>query len=486
MSTPPANPRRSLFTLSILVASLMMVPARAVELPDLGDVARVSLSEAREAALGGQIMRQVRADRNYLDDAEINEYLNNLGDRLAAANPDPGFHFQFFAVRDASINAFALPGGHIGVHTGLIAAARDESELAGVLAHEIAHVTQNHIARMVDAQRGSTLTTLAALAIAILAARSDQAQVSQAALATAQAMSVQSQLDFTREHEREADRVGLQTLSTAGFAPRGMATFFERLQSQGRLSESQAPAYLRTHPLTYQRIADIQNRLGDMPGRMVADSLEFRLVRAKVRAMQGEPEQALRQARVTATDRPDDVEALYGLAASALRAGESTQAMEALKKLDARTDAPMVAMLAARILSAGKRYPEALARLDDALRRHGVTLPLAENHAETLLIAGQASQARGVITGYLRDWPGESGLSKLLARANFALGLNAEGHLAQADALSQQDLLGPAIEQLESARRMGGDYYTQSIVDARLRDLQAQLKEEKDKGARAW
>lgn len=485
---PPLAIRPARRAGAYLLGALLLLgaPASGVELPELGEAARLTLSESRESALGGQIMRQVRADRDYLDDAELNEYLNALGERLAGASADPSRQYLFFAVRDASINAFALPGGYIGVHTGLIAASRNESELAGVLAHEVSHVSQNHIARLVDASRGSTLTTLAALAVAILAARSDQNQLGQAALATAQALTVQNQLDFTREHEREADRLGLQTLAKAGFAPSGMATFFERLQAQGRVSESQAPAYLRTHPLTYQRIADIQNRLGDYPARIVAESLDFRLVRAKVRSLQGEPGEALRRARVEATERPEDAEALYGLAASALRAGDAKLAGEALARLEKRADAPMVATLAARIHGDAKRYNQALERLGAALRRHGTTRPLAEAYTETLLNAGQAEEARRVVSEYLRAWASEPSLLKLLARADFALGRNAEGHLAQADALRQQDLLGPALEQLEAARQAGGDYYTQSIVDARLREAREQLKDETEKGARAW
>jgi predicted Zn-dependent protease len=158
------------FHRALAIAALLLFgsppAALSAELPDLGEAARAVFSAQEEARLGREIMRQIRADAAFLDDPEIDEYLNALGDRLAAANPDPARRFHFFAVRDPSINAFALPGGFIGVHTGLIAAARNESELAGVLAHEIAHVSQNHIARIVDAQKNTALTTLAALAVA--------------------------------------------------------------------------------------------------------------------------------------------------------------------------------------------------------------------------------------------------------------------------------------------------------------------------------
>ena len=192
----------------------------------------MALSEANEDRIGREIMRQIRDGTEYLDDPVLSEYLNGLGDRLAAASPEPGRHFELFPVRDASINAFALPGGYIGVHTGLISATRNESELAGVLAHEIAHVTQHHIARMVDAQKSAGLASLVALAVAILAARSSP-DAAQAAIVTAQAMSIQNQLDFTREHEREADRVGLQTLSQPAFRRKAWARFSSDCRRRG-------------------------------------------------------------------------------------------------------------------------------------------------------------------------------------------------------------------------------------------------------------
>lgn len=466
---------------------LLGTPAWAAqELPDLGDVARTTFSETRETTLGNQIMRQIRADKDFLDDPEINEYLNNLGMRLAAAHPDPRYHFQFFAVRDASINAFALPGGYIGVHTGLIAAARNESELAGVLAHEIAHVTQNHIARIVDAQKSNTLTTLAALAVAILASRSGQSQVSQAALVSAQALAMQNQLDFTREHEREADRIGFQVLANAGFDSNGMASFFERLQTHGRLSESQAPAYLRTHPLTYERIADIQNRLEGAVVTRVTDSLDFKLVRAKVRASQDEPSVALARHRVEAAERPEDADALYAWVASALRAGDMSTARNTLPRLRKLASHPMIAALDARVAVESGQAGDALDILRAALRRHGTTRPLAGNYVDILQRAGMTEEAKRSATGYLRVWLDDPGLLAQLARANFALGAIAEGHLAQAESLRQRDQLLPAIDQLELARKAGGDYYTQSIVDARLRDWSALLKEEKVSGGKTW
>lgn len=268
-----------------LIFLLLCFPfATADDLPNLGDVSQNAMSPLEENKLGEQIMLDIRQDPSYFDDPEVTEYLNNLGYRLVSASPDNTLDFHFFTIRDNTLNAFALPGGYIGVHTGLIVAAQSESELASVLAHEIGHVVQHHLARMLARQQQNTLPTMAALAVAVLAARSNP-QVSQAAMATAQAASVQTQLDFTREHEREADRVGLQILSKAGFDTRAMPAFFERLQRASRLYENNAPTYLRTHPLTSERIADIDNRVAEMPYKQVRDSLDFQLLRAKLHAL---------------------------------------------------------------------------------------------------------------------------------------------------------------------------------------------------------
>ncbi len=491
---------RPLALASILAFSL---PAHALELPDLGEVSRVALSETREAGIGREIMRQIRDSSDYLDDPVLAEYLNSLGERLAGASPEPGRHFEFFPVRDASINAFALPGGFVGVHTGLISAVRNESELAGVLAHEIAHVTQNHIARIVDAQKSAGLASLVALAIAILAARSNS-DASQAAIVTAQAMSIQNQLDFTREHEREADRVGLQTLSSAGFSPQGMGTFFERLQAQGRLYENNAPAYLRTHPLTYERIADIQNRLSSIPYRQFSDSQEFTLVRARVQAAAGEARDAVREFEAKTQEQPTAA-TWYGLAQAHLRVGNMDQAARALDAAIAlSTPSPLLDLARVELALARGQAAESsrfsayesgvpLAGVDTAVKVSAAALvdnsayrPLAYLHAKALLHAKQPRQALDFVSERQRIWASDGALYALKAQAYQALGQPAQSYLAQAEAYVLEDRTGAAIEQLLMAQKSGkADFYTLSIVDARLRDLrERQLKESSPKEAR--
>lgn len=447
------------------------VPAHALDLPDLGEVSRTSLSESSEDRIGREIMRQIRDSGDYYDDPVILEYLTGLGERLGSASPEPSMRFEFFAVRDPTLNAFAMPGGYIGVHTGLISATRNESELAGVLGHELGHVTQKHIARMVDNQKNASLVSILALAVAILAARSNS-DVTQAAIATSQAYSMQNQLNFTRENEREADRVGLQTLAAAGYSPQGMASFFERLQAQGRLYENNAPGYLRTHPLTYERIADMQNRVAQMRYQQREDSLDYLIVRARVQAEEGEARDALQRFEAQAREQ-GDAGSWYGLARAALRANEPDRARAALQALaphEART--PLIPLLRGEILLADRRPGEAVQALEAASGRFSSYRPLAYLQAQALLRAQRPAEAIDFIHRQQRIWASDIRFHTLAAEAHQALGQVAQARLAQAEAYALQGRISPAIDQLQQAQRQKGvDFYTQSIIDARLREL---------------
>ena len=219
-------------------------------LPDLGGGETV-LSPQLERKVGENIMREIRfRDPSYLDDPEIADYLATLGSRLSGSRQD----FEFFAIRDTTVNAFALPGGFVGVHTGLITTAETESELASVLAHEVSHVTQRHIARMLSQQQQMQMPMMVALAAAILLGRS-RPDLAIGAAAGAQAAGVQASLSYSRDFEREADRIGLQRLDDAGFDAHAMASFFEKMQRSTRVSEdSTLPGYFRTHPVTKRKL----------------------------------------------------------------------------------------------------------------------------------------------------------------------------------------------------------------------------------------
>src|SRR5574343_694637 len=309
-------------TAFVLAITLAAQPLRAENLPELGDVASDDLSLATEKKVGQQIMHEIRwREPAYLDDADIEVYLNQLGGRLVAVSSDPGIGFQFFAINDPSINAFAMPGGFIGVHTGLILTAQTESELAGVLGHEISHVTQRHIARQVFQSKQLGMASMMAMALALLAARSS-GQAAGAAVVSTQAGAISAQLAFSRDFEREADRQGFDILRKAGFDVRGMADFFERLQKSVRLYENNATVYLRTHPLTGERLTDMQNREQAVTYRQVTDSADFQMVRAKVRAMQGIPAEAVKDMETLLREKKFASEPAirYGLAFARYRA----------------------------------------------------------------------------------------------------------------------------------------------------------------------
>lgn len=468
-----------------LIALLLTCAAGAFAegLPDLGEVAQSALTPLQERRLGESIMREIRADRSFFDDAEATDYINSLGYRLASVSPDARQSFEFFLIQDGQINAFALPGGFVGVNTGLILTAQNESELASVIAHEIAHVTQRHIARMVAQQQQSQLTTLAGLALAILASRYDS-QLGQAAFAATQAGAIQSQLNFTRDNEREADRVGLQILQQAGFDVRAMPVFFERMQRAYRVYETSAPAYLRTHPLEYQRIADMQDRVQAMPYRQVLDSLEFQLIRAKLRATVGNPREAVGFFEESLTERKYASEAAsrYGLAASLTRTKDYARAereLAALRKLV--TASPIVETLAAQLKIAAGQTAAALAHYREALKRYPNYRALVYDYASALLENRQPEQALKLVEERLQFATGDHRLYLLQARSYAALDKRLLQHKAQAEAYVRMGNVSAAVEQLQIALKSGdGDFYQLSSVEARLRELR-RLDEEQRK-----
>ncbi|MBI3155654.1 MAG: M48 family metalloprotease, partial [Burkholderiales bacterium] len=268
--------RAVVFALSTALALPAPALHAASSLPALGDSASEDLAVADERRLGQQIMRSVRTDPLYLDDPILLEYVQSLWDPLVDAgrrlghigdDTDATFGWELFLVRDRAVNAFALPAGFVGVYLGLVSLTASGDELASVLAHELSHVTQRHIARGVgSSQRIGILSTVAMILALLAASRAGNADAAQAAIVGGQAAMAQGQLNFTREMEREADRVGFAMLQAAGFAPQGMASMFERLAFANRLMDDNAFPYLRSHPLTTERIAEARDRLAPQAG----------------------------------------------------------------------------------------------------------------------------------------------------------------------------------------------------------------------------
>jgi beta-barrel assembly-enhancing protease len=463
-------------SLLCLLAALPLQAVPADTLPDLGDVSQATLSPAQERGIGFNIMRQIRQSSSFLDDPEVSDYLNQLGYRLVAVSPDARQEFLFFPLQDNSVNAFALPGGYVGVHAGLILTAQSESELAAVMAHEVAHVTQRHIARMVASQQKQGMVSLAAVAIAILAARSNP-QAAAGAIAASQAQALSNQLAFSRDNERDADRVGVQILERSGFDTHAMPVFLDRLQRSTRSLETGAPSYMRTHPITYERIADVQGRIYDLPYRQVPDSLEFHLVRAKLRAMQREPRDAVAYFDDLVVERKfaNETAARYGLIVALLRAREHGRAAKEIKLLPQAVEShPMLASLQGRILAASGKTQQAI----DWYRRQIVNFPnqrtLVYALAQALLDAKRPVDANAVIDARLQQDPDDGRLYEMQAIAYSALGQNMMKHRSLAESYVAQGNIQLAMEQLQLALKSNnGDFYEVSGIEARLNQLRS-------------
>jgi predicted Zn-dependent protease len=271
---------------AFLICVVTPVLSFGQDLPDLGDVTEEEFPLAREKVLGNALMRKIRSSDSYVLDPEILQYLDDLGHKLVSRSSVPERNFEFFLINDNSINAFALPGGYVGVHSGLFLSSADESELAGVLGHEIAHIQQRHIARMLASQRKLGVASLAGLGLAILASRSS-GQLAEAALATSQAAPLQAMLSFSRDHEREADRFGLGIMSSAGFDPVSAVTFFDRMYRATRVYQGVLPGYMQTHPMTNERMADLQARLASVEVERPESSLHYILIKERIRVISG-------------------------------------------------------------------------------------------------------------------------------------------------------------------------------------------------------
>jgi predicted Zn-dependent protease len=465
--------------------ALQPLTARAQDLytnlPSIGDSAGAVISPGQEQQLGAAFMRQLRSSGIILEDLEITSYLASLGQRLTVNSEDPARRFTFFVVNEPSINAFAGPGGYIGIHTGLILASESESELAGVLAHEIAHVTQRHLARAYEASERLSLPTMAAMLAAILVA-SQHSEAGQAAMAAVTAGGLQYQINFTRANEKEADRVGIQTLAQAGLDPFGMPRFFERLQKNSRLYGSRPPEFLSTHPVTTDRIAEATSRAERQAAGKHADSLDFQLVRARLRVNSYDnPKQVLDDFR-RYLDKGDGSEPdkRYEYALLLSKTGNTADAQQILSSLH-RGDPDRAAYrlaLADSYHRAGK-YRQALDIYRDSLELYPGDILFVVPYTRTLLDTGDADAAYETLNSITIEEYNNPQIYKLLAQAAGATGRDVQTHAAMSYHYHLNGYTREAIEQLELAARVPDiSSYESERIQARTKELQALLEDE--------
>jgi len=497
---------------AVLATVTTFGPATAqVRLPALGDSATEDLPVSAERRIGEQIMREIRRDPDYLDDPLLLEYLQSLWQPLVAQarlqgdiapDHDASFAWESFLVRDRAVNAFALPGGYVGIHLGLIALTSSGDELASVLAHELAHVTQRHIARSVGNSSRLSLASLAGLLVGILvASRSNNSDAAQAAIAGSQAAAMQGQLSFSRDMEREADRIGFGLLAGAGFAPTGMASMFEKLDSANRLNDSNAFPYLRSHPLTVERIAEARARTL-LPGAAPAASAQrHRMMQARARVMMDGGVQALRRLQDGGAtgEGPERIAALYGAALASLQLREPERAdralAEAARLLAAEPTRDVdtlrtLLMLRAQVLVLAGDGARALGLLNapylDPARRPEMLLRAQAALAWQRSGAAQAAPELRRSTEALQTWTAEHRQDALawaqLAACAEAAGLPLRAVRAAAESRAALGDLPGAIDRLRAGQRSargeaGQDFIEASVIDARLRELEGQRRQ---------
>ena len=461
-----------------LVIAVFALPASAQSnLPDLGDYSGSILSNAEEAKLGREFMREIRQQLDFIDDTELVTYINQLGRRLANHSDQPGRVFTFFLVRDNNLNAFAVPGGYITLHTGLITATRHESELASVIAHEIAHITQSHMARMIARSKRHNIPAMAAVIAAILVGGA----IGEAALVGTQASLIERQLKYSRTFEEEADAIGIRTMADAGFDPRAMPVFFGRLQQYSRSLESSAPEFLRTHPLTYTRIAESESRAENYPRVENPDETEFLLMQAKIRALYTGTNFAKVAAGFAARLKENNFETFtaerYGHALALMGNGQYTEAsskMTALLQEDPERLSFMIA-LAQIELNAG-RTSSAVSVYEAAQKIHPDSLVLDLYFVDALITNDQFTEAKRILKRHLLVRRKDPRLYRLLARAEGESGNNLSAHQALAEFFYYNGNSREALRQLSLAEKYTGDsFYAQSSVEARTEEIQREL-----------
>lgn len=428
-----------------------------IKLPDLGSPADAILSANEESQIGRAIMRDIRASGQVVEDPLIIEYINEIGSKVAAQTNDGDHDFTFFVIEDPRINAFALPGGYIGVHTGLLEATRSEDELAGVLAHEVAHVTQRHIARAIHANsRQSLISTAIMLGAILVGVAGGDSDVIQAGVAVAQGTAVQQQIDFTRANEYEADRIGISALADAGFDPYGMASFFDVMSRQtSRAPDERTPEFLLTHPVTSARIAEARSRARNYPKVNSEDSISYSI--AKIRTIVYGFDTA-KEAVAYFEKRPyqnQNETERYGRLLAYLRDGSYGKALDIVEYLVDRNPkviAYHIALGETQVLLG--RRDEALATFEEALALFPRNVPLVIAYGERLLELEQPEKAHTMLLDLLNNVQPTPDQVRLIARAASEAGENAESlYYLSEYRLMIGDLIG-GITYLQQALRL--------------------------------
>lgn len=451
----------------------------ASELPEISDSSATMLTQEDELMIDREMMNQLINSGAMLNDPIVSTYIQELGQSIGSLAATRENQFQFFVLKDPNVNAFAMPGGHIGVNAGLILASRTESELAGVLAHEISHVTQHHIARNVEKANQMQLPLTAAVIAAILLGAGDP-QIANAAIAASIGGSTQAQLDFSRAYEKEADFIGIQLLASAGYDPQGMGNFFSRMQESTRYYGAGVPEFLRTHPVTTSRIAEAEDRARQFkPIAKKHDSINYLLAKARVRLLSATSIDDLeRTVKTEKGNDPDQQEAHQYLQALVLQQkGKIRQARSGLETLlHNHPDRIAYIYSLAELENGQKNEQKAISLYRTGLRQYPgnplLTLALAETH----IALKQNAAARALLDQLTLKHPNADAY-RLQADLEAQAGNMAASHLARAEYYYLIHEPHSALDQLTTARRLPNlPHYFALRIDARMQQIKDEIQ----------
>ena len=468
------------FFLSLSAVAQDMNYSNKNTLPEIGVVASDAISLDKEMIIGDAVMRQMRGQSPIIADPVLDEYLQDLGNRLVVHADNAKFPFQFFWVNNDAINAFAFFGGYIGVHAGLMRRADNESELASVLAHEISHVTQRHIARRMQAQKRSSPLALASLIGGILIAIANP-QAGMAAMQAGSAASAQLQIDYTRSNEQEADRIGIAMLARAGFDPKGAASFFSTMAEEYRMV-SRPPARLLTHPLTETRIADARSRADDYPRRYLPVNKQFELAKARIKSRYSfDKDYAVEYYRAAVDQQAQRSReaSLYGLTLAYMRNEENKKAQKILDELLEKDPTNLFYLDAATDIYIALGEPiKAVEMLKPHVTHNPRNQVLALNQANALISAQQYEAAITLLKDFLLVKKDYQVAYQMMSEAYQKAKRFSQMHQSKAEVYALYGAYNRAVDELQYAYNFAGDDHLQK---QRIRARIKQFRDEEDR-----
>ncbi|WP_348766124.1 M48 family metalloprotease [uncultured Salinisphaera sp.] len=444
--------RFSVLLMACLLTVSTLVSARDYQLPSIGQPADNYMSPAEEQKVGLQVVAQLLARHLIIEDVQLREYLTRVGTRLAKHTDADASAFRFYPINSGQINAFALPGGYIGINAGLITETDNESELAGVMGHEMAHVTQRHIARQIEATSGMGWATAAAILVAAIAGGGDPDALTAAVTAGVSNLN-QQQTNFTRAHEFEADRIGIRTMAESGFDPDAMASFFEKMQRRSRLYGNQLPDILLSHPVSNTRMAEAEVRARDYANTRVQESDTYALMKERARVLVSKQYgELLRYYEQRRRDEGAKPALDYGYALTLLQLGRSDDAIALLEPL--ATQGPSHAAYTLALAQARRQSgqtQQARELLEQARTAFPDSAAVKLDYAEFLMDTGDAQAVRSFLLQDRALLEQSADAQQMLARVAGDQGNLGEAYYRQAKYYELRGAYGPAINQLRTA-----------------------------------